>query len=176
MGDPPPPYPGTGGEGMAESSSVLLPRTLAQSGSLKEDDKFGTPCGGGDLEDKEESPGSRCGGVRSRDPDLVSSADRTEVNNQGNNYSDASDVSSNDLSGPEDGECESDEEGGGRKSAELVRRNPLRRAPPPPVDFTEKDAIEETEEAENFDLPLEDISPDREAEEEPVDPFADFVP
>merc|ERR1712013_129956 len=36
-------------------------------------------------------------------------------------YSDASDVSSNDFSGPEDGECESDEEG--RKSAEFGRKS-----------------------------------------------------
>jgi len=104
-------------------------------------------------------------------------------------YSDASDVSSNDFSGPEDGECESDEEG--RKSAELglksaelgpnsadfVRQKPFRRLlVPQPVPVSAENKTEF--EGRDFDLPLEDISPDRETveEEDPVDPFADFVP
>jgi len=97
---------------------------------------------------------------------------------QGTNYSDASDVSSNDLSGPEDGECESEEEG--RRSAELqvVRRKAQRRALPPPH-LVKKEETTEKKEEEEFELPLEDISPERETvddQEEAVDPFADFVP
>jgi len=110
-------------------------------------------------------------------------------------YSDASDVSSNDFSGPEDGECETDEEGRksaefGRKSAELgpnsadfVRQKPFRRLlvphPPPVSEETDFENRAKSDfEVRDFDLPLEDISPEREAgiEEDPVDPFADFVP
>jgi len=103
-------------------------------------------------------------------------------------YSDASDVSSNDFSGPEDGECESDEEGRksaefGRKSSELgpnsadfVRQKSFRRTLPP---VSEAAATTKPDfETRDFDIPLEDISPEREVgvEEDPVDPFADFVP
>eukprot|EP00092_Neocalanus_flemingeri_P019589 GFUD01021221.1.p1 GENE.GFUD01021221.1~~GFUD01021221.1.p1 ORF type:complete len:1227 (-),score=286.33 GFUD01021221.1:356-4036(-) len=110
-------------------------------------------------------------------------------------YSDASDVSSNDFSGPEDGECESDEEGRksaefGRKSAELgpksadfVRQKPFRRLlvphEPPVSEEAEFESRSKPDfETRDFDLPLEAISPEGEAgvEEDPVDPFADFVP
>merc|ERR1712192_161873 len=105
-------------------------------------------------------------------------------------YSDASDVSSNDFSGPEDGECESDEEG--RKSAEFGRKNPGPDLGPNSADFVRQKSFRRTLppvpeaatpikpdfETREFDIPLEDISPDREVgvEEDPVDPFADFVP
>ena len=108
-----------------------------------------------------------------------SNSSQWNTTGQGANYSDASDVSSNDLSGPEDGECESEEEG--RRSAELqvVRRKAQQRRAPPPPHLVKKEEAPEKKEEEEFELPLEDISPEREAvddQEDPVDPFADFVP
>jgi len=95
-------------------------------------------------------------------------------------HTDASDVSSNDLSGPEDGECDSEEERG-RATTEFskahFRQSVKLRAQanyPPTV---QEDPIVGDNPAE-FDLPLEDISPEREQEEseQVQDPYTDFVP
>ena len=109
-----------------------------------------------------------------------------------------SDVSSNELSGPEDGECESDREFGEEDKPKVPRARPsllpLPRAPEPGVPSVHTvptappapslPPVTETEtpsdnKLETFDPPsdLEDISPEREsATEDPSDPFADFVP
>ena len=60
----------------------------------------------------------------------------------------------------------------------MRRKAQQRRAPPPPH-LVKKEEAPEKKEEEEFELPLEDISPEREAvddQEDPVDPFADFVP
>ena len=114
-----------------------------------------------------------------------------------------SDVSSNELSGPEDGECESDREFGEEDKPKAPRARPvllpLPRSPEPgvptlptlpcplppvaslPVSDKTEPAVETPSDnkLDSFDPPsdLEDISPERESPtEDPADPFADFVP
>ena len=93
-------------------------------------------------------------------------------------HTDASDVSSNDLSGPEDGECDSDEERGRVEYTkthyrQIVKVRPPINYPPPPVE-----SVPLGEHKADFDLPLEDISPERDTGdlEEVQDPYTDFVP
>ena len=116
-----------------------------------------------------------------------------------------SDVSSNELSGPEDGECESDREFGEEDKPKAPRARPallpLPRSPEPgvptlplppipcsqpslasvPVSDQSEPAVQTASDnkLDSFDPPsdLEDISPERESPtEDPADPFADFVP
>ena len=112
-----------------------------------------------------------------------------------------SDVSSNELSGPEDGECESDREFGEEDKPKVTRSRPallpLPRSPEPGVptlttvtplpplsdkaqsNDTPSESSKPTIKPDTFDPPsdLEDISPERESPtEDPADPFADFVP
>ena len=115
-----------------------------------------------------------------------------------------SDVSSNELSGPEDGECESDREFGEEDKPKVIRSRPallpLPRSPepgvptvttviplPPAAPVTEQipptetvgEANKQSNKPDTFDPPsdLEDISPERESpSEDHSDPFADFVP
>jgi hypothetical protein len=93
-------------------------------------------------------------------------------------HTDASDVSSNDLSGPEDGECDSEEERGRteftkthyRQSVKLRQTVSYSAPPPIPVPII-------SDHKADFDLPLEDISPERDTEDlEVQDPYTDFVP
>ena len=117
----------------------------------------------------------------------------------------ASDVSSNELSGPEDGECESDREFGEEDKPKAPRARPVLlplpsspepgvpTLPLPPIpcpqpSVTSVPVCDQSEPAveaasdnkpDSFDPPsdLEDISPERESPtEDPADPFADFVP
>ena len=63
----------------------------------------------------------------------------------------------------------------GPNSANSVRQKPFRRLPPRLKPVSEESRGDKSD----FDhLPLEDISPDREVgvDEDPVDPFDDFVP
>jgi len=91
-----------------------------------------------------------------------------------------SDVSSNDFSGPEDGECESEESPGREQRDSARRKGALRRPVEGTESFINQEIKADQENCENFDLPLEDISPEREEAEEdiedPVDPYTDFVP
>lgn len=93
-------------------------------------------------------------------------------------HTDASDVSSNDLSGPEDGECDSEEERGKPEFTKTHYRQSVKlrqsvQYTVPPLEPTPVISEHET----GFDLPLEDISPERDTEElEVQDPYTDFVP
>jgi len=95
-------------------------------------------------------------------------------------HTDASDVSSNDLSGPEDGECDSEEERG-RATTEFSKAH-FRQSVKHRVQANYQPSLQEDpivgENPAEFDLPLEDISPEREQEEteQVQDPYTDFVP
>ena len=93
-------------------------------------------------------------------------------------HTDASDVSSNDLSGPEDGECDSEEERGKPEFTKTHYRQSVKlrqsvQYTVPPLEPAPVISEHET----GFDLPLEDISPERDTEDlEVQDPYTDFVP
>jgi len=95
-------------------------------------------------------------------------------------YADASDVSSNDLSGPEDGECDSEEESG-KVTAQFTKTQfRQHRVPPPrqPLIYKKPEEFVPEKSKEFVPLPLEDISPERDIDdlEDVQDPYTDFVP